>query len=43
MITIGYGDISPKTTIEMQVSIIVMIISCGVYAYTFNEIGTIFK
>lgn len=41
MITIGYGDISPKTTIEMQVSIVVMMISCGVYAYTFNEIGCI--
>ena len=41
MITIGYGDILPKTDGEMIFAIFAMIISCGVYAYCFNEVGNI--
>ena len=43
MITIGYGDILPKTNIEMIFATIAMMISCGVYAYCFNEVGNLFR
>ena len=43
MITIGYGDILPKTNIEIIFAMVAMLISCGVYAYCFNEVGNIFR
>lgn len=43
MITIGYGDILPVTNVEMLMDSFLMIFSCGVYAYTFNEVGSIFS
>ena len=43
MITIGYGDILPKTNIEIGFSLIAMMSSCFVYAYCFNEVGNIFR
>lgn len=43
MITVGYGDVTPKTDAEYIVCIGMIILSCGVYAYTFNEIGNILK
>jgi hypothetical protein len=43
MITLGYGDIVPVSTLERTVVIIIALISCGMFAYTFNRIGAIFQ
>ena len=43
MITVGYGDITPINDIEYIFSIFTMMIACGVFAYSVNQIGTIFK
>ncbi|KAL4480343.1 hypothetical protein ABPG74_020859 [Tetrahymena malaccensis] len=43
MITVGYGDILPITTLEKVVCIFIMMISCGVFGYSLNEIGAIFS
>lgn len=42
MVTVGYGDITPQNPLEVSISIITIMLSCGVYAYTLNAIGTIF-
>ncbi|KAL4501614.1 hypothetical protein ABPG72_018665 [Tetrahymena utriculariae] len=39
MLTVGYGDIVPQNKIEKQCVIIIMIFSCGIYAYFLNQIG----
>jgi len=39
MITIGYGDITPITTIERIFVILITLLSCGVFAYSLNQIG----
>jgi len=39
MITVGYGDISPRNTIERLFTMFAMIVSAGVYAFTINSIG----
>jgi voltage-gated potassium channel Kch len=36
MITIGYGDITPITTLERIFVILITLISCGVFAYSLN-------
>lgn len=36
MITLGYGDIYPVTTIEKVYVILVTMVSCGVFAYAVN-------
>ena len=41
MITLGYGDLYPITTLEKIYVIIVTLISCGVFAYAVNAIGYI--
>ena len=41
MITVGYGDIVPVNNIERIFVIIITLISCGVFAYSVNSIGTI--
>ena len=41
MLTVGYGDVSPCTTIERLFSIISIILTCGVFAYCMNVIGNI--
>lgn len=41
MITLGYGDIVPVTTLEKMYVISVTFISCGVFAYSVNTIGSI--
>lgn len=41
MITVGYGDIVPITNIERGVVIFITLISCGMFAYTVNQIGVI--
>jgi hypothetical protein len=39
MITVGYGDIVPKTSGERIFTIFIMILASGVFAYTMNSIG----
>lgn len=39
MITIGYGDIYPVTMYERGFVILITLISCGVFAYSVNQIG----
>lgn len=41
MITVGYGDIVPTNTFERGFVIVMTLVSCGVFAYTVNSIGTI--
>ncbi|KAL4510552.1 hypothetical protein ABPG72_004706 [Tetrahymena utriculariae] len=41
MITVGYGDIVPKTPPEFILCIITMIIACGQFGYSLNQIGVI--
>lgn len=43
MITIGYGDISPKNTIERSFGIFVMILASGVFGYVMNSIVLLFQ
>jgi hypothetical protein len=43
MITVGYGDITGVTDIERFYAIIVMLMSCGVFAYSLNSVGSIFQ
>ncbi len=42
MITVGYGDITPVTVSEKIYCIFITLISCGVFAYVVNTIGSIF-
>jgi hypothetical protein len=41
MITVGYGDISPKSDLEIIVSSLAMLFGCGFFAYAINSIGLI--
>ena len=41
MATVGYGDITPKTTKERISVIILMFIAAGVYALIINDISKI--
>ena len=43
MITVGYGDIVPKTSVERVFGIFVMLVASGMFAYTMNAIGSIFQ
>lgn len=43
MITVGYGDILPKSKIEMGLCVITMMLACCVFGYTLNEVGAIFS
>ena len=42
-LTIGYGDIAPKTDIEKIYVVTVALLVCGVLAYSISTIGNIFK
>jgi hypothetical protein len=42
MVTVGYGDISPKNKYEKIYTIIVTLISSGIFGYSMNTIGSIF-
>lgn len=42
MVTVGYGDISPKTSREKLYVVIMTIFSCGLFGYALNTIGSIF-
>ncbi|KRX05685.1 hypothetical protein PPERSA_09825 [Pseudocohnilembus persalinus] len=41
MITVGYGDIVPITQTERFFLILLTILSCGIFAYSVNSIGSI--
>ena len=41
MSAVGYGEIVPITTDEKLVVMVMMIASCGMFAYTVNSIGNI--
>jgi len=41
MITVGYGDITPVNPLEKVVVVFLTLISCGVFAYSINQIGSI--
>jgi len=43
MMTVGYGDISSNNYIECLFNIFIIIYGCGVFAYSINNIGNIFK
>ena len=38
MITIGYGDITPKNVYEIAFNIVIQFLSCVVYGYSINII-----
>ena len=43
MITVGYGDITPKGSIEIGFCLMMMIMSSGMFAYSLNKFGEILK
>ncbi|KAL4505998.1 hypothetical protein ABPG72_013759 [Tetrahymena utriculariae] len=43
MITVGYGDFLPQNQQEQILSVITMMIACGVFGYSLNEVGSIFN
>ena len=42
MITVGYGDITPKSNETKLFTIVIMIISSGIFGYIMNKIALIF-
>ncbi|CAK62535.1 unnamed protein product (macronuclear) [Paramecium tetraurelia] len=43
MVTVGYGDITPKNQVEVAFASIIMISSTCMFAYSMNSIGVIVK
>ena len=43
MISIGYGDITPKNPSEIIYTIVIQFLSCLLYAYAINEIWSIIQ
>ena len=43
MMTVGYGDIVPTTSLERLFVILLTIISSGIFGYSMNTIGSIFQ
>lgn len=41
MITVGYGDISPNTNLEMIFGIIVMVLSSGIFGFSMSSLNFI--
>jgi hypothetical protein len=41
MCTVGYGDITPKSKIEIIYVCSIVIICCGIFGYAINTIGGI--
>lgn len=41
MVTIGYGDITPINSIEIIYTLIISFISCGLFGFCLNLIGSI--
>ena len=42
MVTVGYGDVTPITSVEKVYTIFCMILACGIFGYIMNRIGSIF-
>ncbi len=43
MISVGYGDITPKNPAEVSMTIFTMFVSCIVFAYSVNAIWEIIR
>jgi hypothetical protein len=43
MLTVGYGDITPKNKYEMLFNILAMLLGCVIFGYSLNEIGEILR
>lgn len=41
MITVGYGDITPKTSLEVMIITLIQFLGCGVFGFMINQIGSI--
>lgn len=41
MVTVGYGDITPTSTIELLLATISILIACGMFAFSLNKMGSI--
>lgn len=41
IVTVGYGDISPKNSVEVIFTIGTILVGCGVFAYSLNSVGNI--
>ena len=42
-VTVGYGDITPTTSLERLCSCLIILFGCGQNAYSINSIGSIFQ
>lgn len=43
MVTVGYGDITPVNEYERMFSVLTILLACGIFAYSINEIGQIIQ
>jgi hypothetical protein len=43
VMTVGYGDITPKNNKEMVLSVVAILLGCGFFAYAVNSIGVIIQ
>lgn len=43
MATVGYGDVLPITPVEKTACVVLMLASCGIFAYSMNTIGNILE
>lgn len=43
MISVGYGDITPKNTPEVLITVFTMFISCILFAYSINSIWEVIR
>ena len=41
MVTVGYGDVTPKTSLELFFGIFSIFFACGMFAFSLNTIGSI--
>lgn len=43
MVTVGYGDVVPQTSVERVYTIVFVLISAIIFAYVVNTIGALFS
>jgi hypothetical protein len=41
LVTVGYGDITPSTSVEKIYVTLIVMIGCGLFSYIINTIGSI--